>query len=142
MSLTLIQGPAGGGKSQIAADLLAAGGIDLLADITLLWVALSGVERDAEGRYPEREDDDPALESARYMQSVLVRFALSLGANVAVTTSRRDQEERWQRAAEEADTEFEVRTVDPGEDVVRGRLTGPDGQLSAACDRAIRRWYD
>ena len=142
MSLTLIQGPAGGGKSQIAADLLAAGGIDLLADITLLWVALSGVERDAEGRYPEPEDDDPALESARYMQSVLVRFALSLGANVAVTTSRRDQEERWQRAAEEADTEFEVRTVDPGEDVVRGRLTGPDGQLSAACDRAIRRWYD
>ena len=142
MSLTLIQGPAGGGKSQIAADLLAAGGIDLLADITQLWVALSGVERDAEGRYPEREDDDPALESARYMQSVLVRFALSLGANVAVTTSRRDQEERWQRAAEEADTEFEVRTVDPGEDVVRGRLTGPDGQLSAACDRAIRRWYD
>lgn len=142
MSLTLIQGPAGGGKSQIAADLLAAGGIDLLADITQLWVALSGVERDAEGRYPEREDDDPALESARYMQSVLVRFALSLGANVAVTTSRRDQEERWQRAAEEADTDFEIRTVDPGEDVVRGRLTGPDGQLSAACDRAIRRWYD
>ena len=39
--LTLIQGPAGGAKSQVAAELLAAGDIDVLADVTALWVALS-----------------------------------------------------------------------------------------------------
>ena len=38
--LTLLQGPAGSGKSGVAAEMLEAGVIDLLADLTMLWVAL------------------------------------------------------------------------------------------------------
>ena len=37
--------------------------------------------------------------------------------------------------------EFNVRTIDPGEDVVRARLADDDGNLSAECARAIGRWY-
>ena len=59
--LILIEGPAGGGKSQLAADLLAAGEITVLADLTALWAALSGAVRGADGRYPIRLADDPAL---------------------------------------------------------------------------------
>lgn len=142
MSLLLVQGPAGGGKSQLVAEFLESGLIDLVSDITMLWVALKGVTRDADGRFPVREDSDPALDAARYLQPVLVRFALELGARVAVTTSRRNQVERWQTLAYSIDVDFSVRTVDPGEDVVRARLADPvTGELSDPCARAIRRWY-
>ena len=139
--LVLLQGPAGSGKSQVAAEMLESGEVEVLADVTRLWVALSGVERGADGRYPVREDDDPALATARYVQAVAVRRGLEEGADVAATTSRRGQETRWQRLADDAETEFAIRTIDPGEDVVIARLAEPDGALSEPCARAIRRWY-
>ena len=139
--LVLLQGPAGSGKSQVAAEMLDGGEVEVLADASRLWVALSGVERGADGRYPVREDDDPALGTARYLQAVAVRHGLEGGADVAVTTSRRGQETRWQRLADDAETEFIVREIDPGKDVVAARLAEPDGELSEPCARAIRRWY-
>lgn len=139
--LTLIEGPAGGGKSEIAAELLESGAVDVLSDITALWVALAGVVRGPDGRYPERQDDDPALAVALYLQAVAVRFALAQGHNVAVTTSRAGQVERWQEVAEDAGAAFSVRTVDPGRSVIVARLTAADGILSEACRRAIERWY-
>lgn len=137
----LIQGPAGGAKSQVAAEMLEAGEVQVLADTTALWVALSGVTRGLDGRYPVRDDDDPALAVALYVQTVAVRRGLEDGADVAVTTSRRGQEARWQRLADGAGTRFVVRTVDPGQDVVRARLADPDGTLSDPCAKAIARWY-
>ena len=139
--LVLIQGPAGGAKSQVAAEMLDAGEVQVLADTTALWVALSGVQRGPDGRYPVRQDDDPALAVALYVQSVAVRRGLEDGADVAVTTSRRGQEGRWRRLADTAGTRLVVRTVDPGEDVVRARLAEPDGKLSDPCAKAIARWY-
>ena len=139
--LYLIQGPAGSGKSAVAADSLAAGEIEVLLDTTALWAALSGAVRGPDGKYPVRGDDDPALGAALYLQAVGARFSLEQGARVGVTTSRRGQEARWAEVAREAGAEINVRTVDPGEDVVRGRLAGPDGSVSSDCERAIGRWY-
>lgn len=141
MTLTLIQGPAGGGKSQVAAAMLTAGEIQVLSDVTSLWVALSGVVRGPGGRYPERLADDPALAIARYVQTVAVRQSLEEGFDTAVTTSQRGQEGRWRQMADDADVPFSTRTVDPGRAVVVARLSGPDGILSAACGQAISRWY-
>ena len=59
-----------------------------------------------------------------------------------MTTSRRGQVDRWSDVARAAGVEFDVRTVDPGEDVVRARLSDPEtGVLSGECDQAIGRWY-
>ena len=141
-TLVLIQGPAGSGKSQLAAEMQEFGEFRVYSDITSLWAALCGAVRGPDGKYPERQDDDPCLEIARYLQTVAARRALQDGVDVGVTTSRRGQELRWQQLADEAGGSFSVRTVDPGRRVVEARLSDDDGQLSAACDRAIRRWYD
>ena len=141
MALHLVQGPAGSGKSQTVAEMVEAGEVEVVADTTRLWAALGLYERGRDGRYPVREDGDPALAVALYAQGVAVRRGLDEGAEVAVTTSRRGQETRWRLVAEAAGTTLNVRTVDPGEDVVRARLAEPDGELSEACERAIGRWY-
>ena len=118
--------------------------------MTAIWAALSGARRGPDGKYPIRSEDDPALGAALYLQTVGARFALEQGARVGVTTSRRAQEARWAQMAQEAGgrplgprrlVEFNVRTIDPGEDVVRARLADADGNLSAECARAIGRWY-
>ena len=139
--LVLIQGPAGGAKSQVAAEMLEAGEVQVLADTTALWAALSGVQRGPDGKYPVRQDDDLALAVALYVQAVAVRRGLEAGTDVGVTTSRRGQEARWQEIADSIQTQFAVRTIDPGEDVVRERLAEPDGTLSDPCAKAIARWY-
>ena len=142
-SLHLLEGPAGSGKSQVARDLLEAGEVQALADVTALWAALSGAQRDLEkGRYPERADDDPALGLARYVQAAAVRQGLREGLDVAATTSRRDQVDRWREVAHGEGASLIVRTVDPGRDVVAARLADPvTGVLSDACGSALGRWY-
>ena len=140
--LYLFAGPAGSGKSQVAAESLSAGEIDLLFDTTALWAALSGAVRGPDGRYPVRSDDDASLASALYLQAVGARFALEQGARVGVTTSRRGTEARWTELARAAGVGINVREVDPGEDVVRARLSDPEtGVLSGPCERAIGRWF-
>ena len=153
--LHLIEGPAGGGKSQVASDMLAAGQVDLLADTTALWAAIGGYTRDPEtGRYPVRQDDDPALHAARYIQAAVVSFAVREGLNVAITASRRNQAERWRQLAErivreaeldEALAQLSTTTVEPtgSIDVVRARLADPvTGELSPECEAALQRWYE
>ena len=162
-SLTLVEGPAGGGKSAVVRDMQEAGEVQVAADVTALWAALSGAQRDPEtGRYPVRSDDDPALHAARVAQTAVAGFAVREGYDVAVTTSRRGQEARWRGMAEEARVPFRVRTVDPGMENVIARLQiigepGVDdtevliedvngrvrarGKLSGPCRKAANRWY-
>ena len=138
--LHLIEGPAAGGKSQHVEALVEAGTVQVVADVTALWVALSGAKRGPDGRYPIRRDDDPALHTARYLQAVAVRHALEQGADVAVTASRPLQAARWRHVS--TSHTLEVTTVDPGEAVVRQRLALPEtGELSPECQRAIDRWF-
>ena len=131
MALSILRGPAGAGKSQE----LRPG--TLRADLTALWAALYGYERGADGRYPERTATEAAL--AAYLKAAVVRYASRDGLAGVVTTSSSSPEavERLREAGATAG----VRTVDPGEDVVRRRLAGPDGTLSAACEIAVSRWY-
>ena len=140
-TLYLLEGPAGSGKSQVAAEMVEAGEVDIVSDVTRLWVALGLYERGPDGRFPIREANDPALIVALYVQTVAVRRALSEGYDVAVTTSRRNMAPRWGRIAHEFAASLTVRTVDPGEAVVRARLAEPDGRLSDPCREAIARWY-
>lgn len=152
-SLTLVQGPAGGGKSAVLRELIASGEIEVAADVTTLWAALGLIERGVDGKYPVRDGNDPALALALYLQTVAARHALAEGRDVGVTTSRRGQEARWQGLADEAGAAFRVRTVDPGQDVVQARLsqamnvTNQYGEeetvetLSDECRQAIARWY-
>ena len=164
-SLTLVQGPAGGGKSAVVRDMLEAGEVQVAADVTALWAALSGARRDPEtGRYPPRRPEDPALHAARVAQAAVASFALREGYDVAVTSSRPDQVDRWETLVRERDgARFAVRTVEPpgGVDEVISRLAvegepGVDdfeveitrrgvrpvrGRISSECRKAIERWY-
>lgn len=142
MALVLVEGPAGSGKSQIVNDMLAADELDVVADLTALWAALRGIERGPDGRYPVRTGDDPTIRTglAAYIRAVVVREGLRQGLRVAVTTGSPDTAVRWAGVASESASSFAVLTVDPGEAVVRDRLT-VDGVLSDECSGAINRWY-
>ena len=132
-ALLLVEGPAGSGKSQLVASMLTAGEVDILADLTALWAAVRGIERLPDGRYPVRQDDDPAVRSglAAYIRAAVVRQALRDDLRTVVTSGTPETATRWAR----------VQTIDPGEEVARQRLAEPDGTLSAQCARAIARWY-
>ena len=140
-SLLLLEGPPGAGKSQELERLKAAGEIDAASDLTKLWAAVGLVERGADGRYPVRTSDDPVLPLSRYMKAVAVREGLRSGLKIAVTSSARDQAERWRAIAEEAGASFEFRTIDPGEGVATARLTDSDGNIEPECTAALARWY-
>ena len=115
-----------------------------MADITSIWVALRQVEREPEtNRYPIRKDSDPALTKGLLsaIQTQVARLSLSRGLRVAVTSGSRGQSEKWKGVADAFGSAFTVRTVDPGESVVRDRLKDADGNLSPECGRAIKRWY-
>lgn len=143
--LLLLQGPAGAGKSQVVRQLLDEGRFNMLADFTPLWAALGMHERDSgTGLYPTRTNLDPLVASGvvAYVKSVAVRYGISQGLDVIVTTSRRGEEEYWQDIAEQGGTTFQERTIDPGESVVRERLRNPlTNRLDDECEDAIGRWY-
>ena len=140
--LHLIEGPAGSGKSQLAREMKAAGSIAVLADTTALWAAVGVYDRLLSGTYPVRQPDDPALSLALYLQATIAHYALRNNLNVGVTTSQRDQAERWRQIAEQENATFRLTTVDPGERVVRARLANPVTEvLSSECEQAIARWY-
>ena len=138
-SLTLIEGPVGGGKSEVLRNLLSTAAVDVVADLTPLWAALRLIERDASGNYPERLRSDPALLTALYAKSVVTRRALSEGLRVAVSTSTPNQAAKWRAIADEFDASFSSQLVDPGEQLVRQRLGGE--AISSECQGAVQRWY-
>lgn len=137
----LLEGPAGSGKSQLARDMIEAGEAQVLADLTSLWAAVGNYQRGPDGKYPERDSQDPALSIALRLQAAAARMAAEDNANVVVTTSRPDQAERWQQVADSTGDELTVRTIDPGRDVVVKRLSDARGNLSPSCANAIARWY-
>ena len=126
----------------MAREMLAAGEIQLLADVTALWAALTGAVRGPDGKYPIRLPDDPGLRAALYLQATAAHHGLREGLDVGVTTSQRGQEARWGQVAAAESAPLHIRTVDPGEAVVRARLAdAATGVLSPSCDLALSRWY-
>ena len=153
MPIGIIRGPAGAGKSQWFQENREPG--DLLIDVTALWVALLGLERDGNGRYPVRLASEPGLRMALYLKSTAIRFAAENGISGWATTSSSSPVavERLREIIVSAGAGAgagwccagavgRVVTVDPGESVARSRLADPDtGEVSDECNRAVRRWY-
>lgn len=137
MPIQPIVGPAGSGKSQIVAAERRPG--DVLIDYTLLWAALTGAVRGEDGRFPVREDDDPALP----LVSAAYWFALSQAVDRElsgfVTSASRDNVERLERV-----TGRRARVVDVKPGPLLARLTEIDGDgeyLQGQCVAAARRWW-
>ena len=142
MPLEVIAGPPGGGKSQAIEQERLPG--DVVIDFTALYVALTGVQRDpVTGRYPERIDGDPRLPlvSALRDRAIEEAAARELDGFVTTSDSRPESLDRFARlAASTGVGAAAIRVIDPGEDVVRARLSDPvTGNLSSGCESALSR---
>ena len=141
MPNVLISGPAGGGKSQVARtelERMRANGPVALADFQAIYVAVTGVERDSNGRYPMRDETLlPLVESIR--QRIIIT-ARERDIGVVATNSDGTQTRRDYLLGLLGVGAIE-RIIDPGLDVVTARLADASGQLSEGCDAAIARWY-
>ena len=141
MANTLVSGPAGAGKSQMARQLRdESDGPVVIADFQAIHVALTGAERQPDGTYPLR--DERLLPITEFTRQAVIGAAVARGISVIATNSDGDPERRafllglLGPGAEE-------RIVDPGRHVVEARLTGTMTlTLSADCEKAVRRWYD
>lgn len=136
----LLSGPAGANKSALARQLLADDpGLRAVADFQAIHAALTLVERGPDGRYPLRDDD--LLPLTEYVRRAVVSGATERDIGLIVTNSDGNPGRRaflLQRLGAGA----VERIVDPGEEVVKARLSDPfDGALSRECDSAIGRWY-
>lgn len=136
----LLSGPAGANKSALARQLMADDpGLRVAADFQAIYAALTLVERGPDGRFPLR--DETLLPLVEYVRQAAITGAMQRELGVIVTNS--DGDPRRRAALLERLGEGAVeRIVDPGEEIVKARLSDPfDGALSAECDAAIARWY-
>ena len=140
MPNTLLSGPAGSGKSQIARALLRnATEPAIAADFQSVVVALLLLERGSDGLYPIRPDW--VLPIAETVRQSIITAANERGINLVVTNSNGDQLRRRLLLDRIGENAVE-RVVDPGESIVRARLSDPvTGALSGPCSGAIARWY-
>ena len=134
----------------------------ILLDFQSLYVALTGVKRDSNGRYPLR--DQALLPTVEYMRQAGITQARERGLDMVVTNADGDLGRRAYLLGRMTDTAPEqilrdateevidkgfaslvagVREVivDPGEAVVRARLANKSGQLEPECVKAVGRWY-
>ncbi|MCY3845691.1 MAG: hypothetical protein OXH69_19370 [Acidobacteria bacterium] len=138
MPIAIVRGPAGGGKSQWISERLQPG--EVVIDFTRLYVALAGVERGPDGKYPVRDDGDVRLALAAWLQLAAIRQAArrELDGYTTTSDSRPEAVERLLAAGATG----EVVTIDPGRAVVTARLSDPaTGALSPQCEAALGRWY-
>ena len=136
----LLSGPAGAGKSQEAARQRAlAAGPAVIVDFQSLYVALTGDVRAADGSYPPR--DPRLLPVVEYLRRAALTATREREIAVIATNSDGDAARRAFLLGELGDDAIE-QVIDPGEAVVRGRLTNPvTGVLADDCLDAIGRWY-
>lgn len=134
----IVAGPPGGGKTGYVRDQMKrTGGIQV--DFTALFAALTGEERDAEGRYPIRQDGDERLLAASRVWLMAVGIAATgLEVPVYITTANKQKIDQLKELADTTD----VHTVDPGRATCERRLRQKyDGELPVQCEKALARWY-
>ena len=135
MAIQPVLGPASGGKSQWVAQRLLPGWV--IIDYTALYAALSGVQRGSDGKFPERVTGDPLLPMISSVKAVALSMAVERGLSGFVTSSARADREVLERITGQA-----AMVIDPGEEVIRARLSDPlTGELSPECSTALSRWY-
>ena len=111
----------------------------MLADFQLVYRALTDDERGRDGRYPLR--DERLLPTTEYVRRAIVTAAVARDIDVIATNSDGNAERRAFLLAQLGEGAVE-RVVDPGENIVRARLSdAATGILSDDCDQAVRRWY-
>ena len=137
----LLSGPAGAGKTQEARRILDNAAAPTVAlDFQTLYAALLLLERQPDGRYPERlTRHEYVLPMVEYLRQAGITGAAAMEIDVILTNSdgsalRRDELLRRLGAGA---TEL---VIDPGRAVVESRLS-VDGTLSDQCGQAITRWY-
>ena len=139
MASILLSGPAGGAKSQEAIQLIKdATGPTIAADFQSIVVALLQLQRGPDGRYPVRPEW--VLPLAEFVRQAAVEGAISREISVVLTNSDGSPERRDYLLKKLGPGSTE-QILDPGEDVVRGRLANSKGKLSRECSKAISRWY-
>ena len=139
MPNVLLSGPAGSNKSALARQLIQENPLMVAADFQALYVALTLAVRDADGRYPPRNDD--LLPLTEYLRRAVIGAARQRNVDLVVTNSDGSPERRSFLLAEMGAGAVE-RIVDPGEAVVAARLADPvTGELSEDCSQAIGRWF-
>ena len=140
MAGVLLSGPAGGGKSQLARELLRSSNEPwIAADFQAIVAALLLQERGPDGKFPLRPEWILAL--TEYVRQAVISGANTRELNIVATNSDGDPARRsfLLGLLGEGATE---RIVDPGRDVVVARLADTvTGALSADCGQAIDRWY-
>ena len=140
MAGILLSGPAGANKSALARRLLAENpGLAAVADFQSVYVALTQAVRDANGRYPLREDR--LLPLVEYVRRAIITGAVARDIDVIATNSDGDPVRR-KFLLDQLGPGATERVIDPGEDIVKARLSDPEtGLLEPECQGAITRWY-
>lgn len=143
MAGILLSGPAGAGKSKKARRLWEeyrrTGGSAALADFQSIYAALTGDQRDANGRYPLR--DLALLPLVEYVRRTIISAAQARDIYTIATNSDGSPERRsallgylGAGAVEEI--------IDPGRETVLARLADPVTNVTSDdCVQAVNRWY-
>ena len=141
MAGILLSGPAGAGKTQQARQLMDNAATPMVAaDFQSLYAALLLLERQPNGRYPERlESQAYVIPMVEYLRRVIMRIAAE--REIEVVTTNSDGAGTRRRVLLDALGPSAAETViDPGISVVRSRLA-VNGVVSQQCETAIGRWY-
>ena len=114
----------------------------LAADFQALLAAQLLLERQPDGRYPNRNPAQASwlLPMVEAIRQTVITIATDREIDVVATNSSGDPERRGFLLSRLGPGATE-RVIDPGINVVTDRLAGPDGVLSEDCGKAIIRWY-
>lgn len=134
MSIKVVAGPAGAGKSDVIER--AVDELDVVIDFTLLHRALFPHLRD------EVRDDRLAvtLLFTQWLKQAALRHAVERGMSGFVTTTRPDQIDTL-LAAVGGNRATDLIIVDPGREKVLRRLARDQAQWMKDCIEAVDRWY-
>ena len=142
MAGLLVSGPAGAGKSAVAREVVDATPNAVMVDFQYTYAGLLGIEREPDGRYPEREPrNDFALPLTEYVRRATVTGAIARDLFVVLTNSDGSSTRRSFLLGLLGNGATE-RVIDPGISTIRVRLSvRTEGVVSEQCEAAISRWY-